>query len=57
MAEYKRTLTPTEDLKKLNLQNLQLSIENRDLKAENAKLKDVIAGLNIDISQLKKKVV
>lgn len=55
MADYKRRLTPAEDLKQLNLQNIRLSVENRDLKAENAELKNVIARLNVRIHQLTKK--
>ncbi|MBR3676192.1 MAG: hypothetical protein IKN71_03550 [Alphaproteobacteria bacterium] len=61
MADYKRRLTPAEDLKQLNLQNIRLSVENRDLKAENAELKQRLkdtqnanAELNKTIQHLSK---
>lgn len=47
MAEYTHTLTTTADIKKLNLQNMQLAIRNAELEKENKALKDKLAQLLI----------
>lgn len=43
MTEYNRTLTTTAELKRINLQNMQMAIRLRDLEAENKALKDKLA--------------
>lgn len=43
--EYTRTLSTTADLKKLNLQNIQLSVRNAELEKENRELKDKLAQM------------
>lgn len=45
--EYTRTLSTTADLKKLNLQNIQLSVRIAELEKENKALKDKLAQLII----------
>jgi cell shape-determining protein MreC len=47
MAEYTHTLSTTADLKKLNLQNMQLSIRIAELEKENKALKDKLAQIII----------
>lgn len=47
MSEYNHTLTTTADIKKLNLQNMQLSIRIAELEKENKALKDKLAQLII----------
>lgn len=47
MAEYNHTLTTTADIKKLNLQNMQLSIRIAELEKENQALKDKLAQIII----------
>lgn len=41
--EYTRTLSTTADLKRLNLQNMQLSLKVAELMKENQALKDELA--------------
>ena len=48
MAEYNHTLTTTADIKKLNLQNMQLSIRIAELEKENQALKDKLAQMIIN---------
>lgn len=48
MAEYNHTLTTTADIKKLNLQNMQLSIRIAELERENKALKDKLAQMIIN---------
>lgn len=43
MTEYTHRLTTTADLKRLNLQNMQLSIKVAELMKENQALKDELA--------------
>lgn len=45
MADYKNRLTSAADLKKLNLQNLQLELKNKQLELENRELKDMLARM------------
>lgn len=45
MTEYKNRLTSAADLKKLNLQNMQLELQNKRLEQENRALKDMLARL------------
>lgn len=45
MTEYNHTLTTTAELKRINLQNMQMAIRLRDLEAENKALKDKLAQL------------
>lgn len=48
MTEYNHTLTTTADIKKLNLQNMQLSIRIAELEKENKALKDKLAQMIIN---------
>ena len=47
MTTYTRTLATSADLKKITLQNMQLSIRNAELEKENRQLKDKLAQLLI----------
>ena len=47
MTEYTHRLTTTADLKRLNLQNMQLSLKVAELMKENQALKDKLAQMII----------